>query len=323
MDVADILQQREQTIDAIRRFFKTAGFVEVETPLLVRSPGLEPHLDPFEVRAQPPLFLATSPEYGMKKLVGAGSGSIFQVGKAFRDEPPGPGHLPEFTLLEWYRAGADYRAVMDDCERLLAHVAGAVCGDTTIAWQGRELDLAPPAERISVRDAFRRDARLSLRFDEPLDRLRALAESAGSTDLADDDTWDDVFFKLFLRFVEPRLGRDRPTILYDYPARMAALSRVKEEDPLLCERFELYAGGLELANAFGELTDPAEQRRRFEADNAERRRIGKPELPIDDDLLDALGRMPPCSGIALGMDRLVMLLTDTPDVRDVVPLLPG
>lgn len=325
MTTAEILQSRERIVDAIRLFFKGEGFCEVDTPALVPCPGLEPHLDPFEViaRRTAPVYLPTSPEYAMKKLLASGSGDIFQVGKAFRDEPPGGCHLPEFTMLEWYRVGAGYETVMDDCERMTAFMAEAACGGTAVTWQGARLDFTPPCERISVRDAFRRHAGLDLTFAEPLDELRRLAETAEGVATRDDDTWDDVFFKVFLRHVEPKLGLGRPTILFDYPARMAALSRIKRDDSLVCERFELYAGGLELANAFGELTDAAEQRRRFEADNAERRRLGKSELPIDEELLDALeSGLPECSGIALGVDRLIMLLTDTPDIRDVVPLSP-
>ena len=324
MTTADILKRREQALDAIRAFFKREGFTEVDTPALVVCPGLEPHLDPFEVHpARAKRYVRTSPEYAMKKLLAAGSGSIFQIGKAFRDEPPNELHLPEFTILEWYRVGAGYETVMGDCERLAAFVAEAACGRTAIDWQGAALDFAPPCERISTRDAFRRHAGLELTFAEPLDELRRLADATDGVVTRDDDTWDDVFFKIFLRHVEPKLGLGRPTILFDYPAHMAALSRIKPGDPLICERFELYAGGLELANAFGELTDAAEQRRRFEADNAERRRLGKHELPIDKDFLAALERgLPECSGVALGVDRLLMLLTDTPDIRGVVPLPP-
>ena len=322
MKPTEILKPREQILDAVRTFLKSEGFTEVETPTLVPSPGLEPHLDPFEVRADPPLFLPTSPEYAMKKLLAAGSGSIFQICKAFRNEPPGELHLREFTMLEWYRVGADYRAVMDDCERLCAAVAESARGGTVVQWQGSRLDLAPPYERITVRDAFRRYAGLELTFGESTEELRALAAGAGCTDVADDDSWDDVFFRMFFRHVEPPLGRRKPAILYDYPARMAALSRIKADDPLVCERFELYAGGLELANAFSELTDPAEQRRRLESDNATRRALGKAELPIDEEFLAALtSGLPDCSGIALGLDRLIMLLTDTPDIRRVVPLV--
>jgi len=322
MNLADILKQRERIIDAVRRFFKDEGFTEVETPLLVPSPGLEPHLDAFRVESSAPqaaLYLPTSPEYAMKKLLAAGSGSIFQICKAFRDEPPSEHHLPEFTMLEWYRVGADYLGLMDDCERMCGFVAEAACGAPVVERQGSSLDLSPPYERISVREAFRRYAGLELTFGESTDELRSLARGAGCSDVAPDDDWDEVFFKAFLRHVEPQLGRGRPTLLYDYPARMAALSRIKTGDPLVCERFELYAGGLELANAFTELTDPAEQRRRLEADNAARRKLGKPELPIDQEFLAALERgLPDCAGAALGLDRLIMLLTDTPDIRQVV-----
>ncbi len=325
MTTARILKSRERVVDAIRSFFKSEGFCEVETPSLVPCPGLEPHLDPFEVAARGGAvgYLPTSPEYAMKKLLAAGSGDIFQICKAFRDEPPSDFHLSEFTMLEWYRVGAGYEAVMDDCERMCAFVARAACGDEPVVWRGATLDFATPCERISVRDAFHTHAGLDLTFAEPLDELRRLAETADGVGACDDDTWDDVFFKVFLRHVEPKLGLGRPTILFDYPARMAALSRIKADDPLVCERFELYAGGVELANAFGELTDAAEQRGRFEADNAERRRLGKPELPIDEEFLAALeSGLPECSGIALGVDRLIMLLTDTPDIRRVVPLPP-
>ena len=315
MTTARILKSRERVVDAIRSFFKSEGFCEVETPSLVPCPGLEPHLDPFEVAARGGAvgYLPTSPEYAMKKLLAAGSGDIFQICKAFRDEPPSDFHLSEFTMLEWYRVG----------ERMCAFVARAACGDAPVVWRGATLDFATPCERISVRDAFHTHAGLDLTFAEPLDELRRLAETADGVGACDDDTWDDVFFKVFLRHVEPKLGLGRPTILFDYPARMAALSRIKADDPLVCERFELYAGGVELANAFGELTDAAEQRGRFEADNAERRRLGKPELPIDEEFLAALeSGLPECSGIALGVDRLIMLLTDTPDIRRVVPLPP-
>lgn len=323
MTPAEILKLREKVIDGVRAFFKGEGFTEVETPALVPSPGLEPHLDPFEVRApgRPVRYLPTSPEYAMKKLLAAGSGSIFQVCKAFRNEPATDLHLPEFTMLEWYRVGAGYEAVMDDCERMCAFVAERACGGTAVNWRGSRLDLAPPYERVSVREAFRRHAGIDLTFGESLEEMLELARTDAGIDVRDDDTWDDVFFRVFLQRVELQLAADRPTILYDYPARMAALSRIKPDDPLACERFELYAGGLELANAFGELTDAAEQRRRLDADNAERLRLGKCELPIDEEFLAALERgLPECAGIALGLDRFIMLLADTPDIRGVVPL---
>jgi lysyl-tRNA synthetase class 2 len=326
MNLPELLRLRDRVLAAVRGFFHERGFTEVETPLLVPSPGLEPHLDPFVVvrpEPAPDLFLPTSPEYAMKRLLAAGSGDVFQICKAFRDEPPSDRHLPEFTLLEWYRVGADYRALMDDCEQLGAHLARAVYGSAEIPWQGDSLDLAPPYERLDLREAFRRHAGLDLTFRESADRLRRLARGAGCTDVADDDPWDDLFFKMFLRHVERHLGRGKPTLLLNYPARMAALSRIRPDDPHICERFELYAGGLELANAFTELTDPAEQRRRLHADNARRRELGKPPLPVDEDFLGALERgLPDCAGIALGLDRLIMLLADEPDVRRVVALPP-
>jgi len=322
MSPVTILNQRERVLDAVRAFFKGRRFTEVETPALVPSPGLEPHLDPFEVRTGPgraPLYLPTSPEYAMKKLLAAGSGDIFQICKAFRDDPPTEHHWPEFTMLEWYRVGAGYEALMADCEQLLATAAGSACGGPVMAWQGGSLDVSPPWERLTVREACRRYAGVELTFGETLEELREVAAGAGCGGLAEDDEWDDVFFRIFLRHVEPQIGRGRPTILYEYPAGMAALSRIKPEDPRVCERFELYAGGLELANAFSELTDPTEQRRRLHADNARRRRLGKAELPIDEEFLAALERgLPRCSGCALGLDRLIMLLTDTPDIRGVV-----
>ena len=323
MTAAETLELREKVIDAVRAFFKREGFTEVETPVLVPSPGLEPHLDAFEVPApgRAARYLPTSPEYAMKKLLAAGSGNIFQVCKAFRDEPPTEHHLPEFTMLEWYRVDAGYEAAMDDCERMCASVAERVCGGTAVNWRGSPLDLAPPYERITVREAFRRHAGIELTFGESLETMLELARTEAGIDVRDDDTWDDVFFRVFLQCVEPRLAAGKPTILSDYPAQMAALSRIKPGDPLACERFELYAGGLELANAFGELTDAAEQRRRLEADNAERRRLGKRELPVDEEFLAALERgLPECAGVALGIDRFIMLLADAPDIRDVVPL---
>ena len=323
MKISELLRKREIIIDSIRGFFKSEGFREVETPLAVPSPGMEPHLDAFELRGTHGgrrRYLHTSPEYAMKKLLGAGSGNIFQMCKVFRDEPCSPHHLPEFTMLEWYRVGADYAALMCDCEKLLASAASALHGGTAFVWQGAQIDFAPPFRRLSVRDAFEKHAGVKLTFGESLEELRAAAQRAGCPDIVSNDTWDDVFFKIFLRHVEPKIGVGRPEIIFDYPARMAALSRIKPDDPLVCERFELYAGGLELANAFGELTDAVEQRRRFEEDNALRRTLGRAELPIDEELLAALQTMPACAGIALGVDRLVMLLLDEPDIRNVVPL---
>jgi len=276
------LRARDRVVRALREFFFAAGFVEVETPLVVPSPGLELHLD--AVRAEPGGFLITSPEYQMKRLLAAGMGPIFQICKCFRAGESGPHHNPEFTMIEWYRAPGAYEQIMDDCDRLLAALAPA----------GRA-EVRGPAERLTMQEAF--------------------ARFAGAPVPAD----ADAFWPLYLERVEPQLGRGRPTILYEWPAYLAALARAKPGDPSVVERFELFAGGLELANAFGELTDPVEQRARLEADLAARRRLGKPLYPIDERFLAALEEgLPPSAGIALGLDRLVMLLVGATSIREVL-----
>src|SRR5579884_1582850 len=254
----DQLLARERVVDGIRRFFKARGFVEVETPLLVSHPGMEPHLEVFETELRTAsgrrsrAFLTTSPEYAMKKLLAAGLPRIFQVCKAFRNgEEVSRGHNPEFTMLEWYRANADYTALMDDCEALLG-----------------ELGSPGPIERLSVEEAFRRYAGLSL------DDLAPDAET----------TWEQAFHLVLLDKVEPHLRR---TILYDYPIQLAALARAKPSDPRFAERFELYVGGLELANAFSELVDPVEQRRRLEAERKERMALGRTVYDLDEDFIRA------------------------------------
>lgn len=303
-DLASLLA-REAVIDAIRAFFKEHGFREVETPQLVAHPGMEPHLEVFETRVGPARgFLTTSPEYAMKKLLAAGLERIFQMCKAFRNgEQVSRGHNPEFTILEWYRANADYTSIMADCEGLLRRLAG-----DRLVYQGEAIDLAGPFERLTVREAFRRHAGVEL------EHVEAAARARGYT--ADGATWEQLYHQLFLNEVEPKLGRPRPTILYEYPAEMAALARVVDGR---AERFELYVAGIELGNAFSELTDAAEQRRRLEAEREERRLAGRVLYDIDEDFLSALAAgIPPSAGIAVGVDRLVMLLADRTSIRDVL-----
>ena len=309
---------RERVLDTIRAFFKSRGFREVETPLLVAHPGMEPHLEVFETplvtaggrRAR--AFLTTSPEYAMKKLLAAGLERIFQITKAFRNrEELSGGHNPEFTILEWYRAGADYRAIMADCEELML----ALLGGVSLTYQGETIDCRPPWQRLSVRDAFLTHAGVDV------ERPGALEAAARERGYAVDThtTAEQLYHQLFLNEVEPRLGRPRPTILHDYPIEMAALARPKPSDPRYAERFELYLAGVELGNAFSELTDPLEQRRRLEAEREERRRAGRVLYDIDDDFIAALeAGVPPSAGIAVGVDRLVMLLADRPSIRDVL-----
>jgi len=324
------LEKRAAILAATRAWFTGQGFLEVETPALQVSPGLEPHLVAFATSIRDPgatdgrpLYLHTSPEFAMKKLLAGGMERIFQLARVFRNAERSATHHPEFTMLEWYRAKTSYVALMEDCEGLLAAVAEAA-GAGQFTWQGKRCDASAPAERLTVAEAFKRECGIDLLATAPeplnpsLDLLAAAAKPLGIAPRAG-DRWDDLFFRIFMERIEPRLGIGRPTILRDYPISMAALSRPKANDPRLCERFELYICGLELANAFGELTDPFEQRRRFEADMALKERLYGTRYPIDEDFMAALEHgLPPCAGIALGMDRLVMLATGAEHIEDVL-----
>ncbi len=325
------LDARIAVIGAIRRFFAMRDFAEVETPALQVSPGLEPHLiafetelvEPFRDGARARLYLHTSPELAMKKLLAAGLPRIFQLARCFRNGERSATHHPEFTMLEWYRAGAGYRALMADCEALLRDVLAAVPA-TALVRGDRRCDPGADWEYLTVAEAFRRDAGIDLLATAPdplapdAARLRAEAKRIGVfTNPA--DTWEDVFFRIFLARIEGGLGIGAPTVLYDYPASMAALSRLKPDDARLAERFEVYVAGLELANAFSELTDAAEQQRRFEADVARKRELFGSAYPIDADFIAALDHgLPDCAGIALGVDRLVMLATGAGRIEDVL-----
>jgi len=300
--------------------------MEVETPFLVPSPGMEPHLLALELYCTLPTgkkekrYLHTSPEYGMKKLLGQGWEKIFQICRVFRDGEVSATHQIEFTMLEWYRAHADYQKIMEDCEGLLSFLAGEVWGMPESSYQGKAINLSPPFERLSVARAMSLLGGIDIEKNRDGASLLAEAESKGYRfDRAGTHSFDDVFFKVFLEAVEPRLGYPKPTILYDYPVQMAALARLKPDNPLWAERFELYVAGLELANAFSELNDPAEQRRRFEEEQKLRAQLGKPFYPIDEELLQALSQMPPSAGIALGVDRLVMLFCDAQSIQEVLP----
>jgi lysyl-tRNA synthetase class 2 len=333
-DVAlrDRLLKRSQILAEIRHFFDSHGFQEVETPLLVAKPGMEPNLDVFATKlksdggASWDGFLITSPEYSMKKLLAAGYGRIYTITKTFRNaEPLGGSHNPEFTMIEWYRADADYRDIMRDTEEMAAKCAERACGSTRITWQGREVDLSIPWPRLTVAEALMKYSGIDLGagIDDP-DRFRREAAVQG-IDVGPGDSFDDIFFKLFLRDVESRLGEPdspgkpwRPVIVHDYPRSMAALARLKDSDRRYAERFEAYCLGLELGNAFSELNDATEQRARLEEESVRRRAAGKVPWEIDGEFVEAIGMMPKAGGIALGVDRLVMLLTDAPTIRDVL-----
>jgi elongation factor P--(R)-beta-lysine ligase len=303
-----VLEARGRILRAVRAWFEAEGFLEVETPARVRSPGQEVHLD--AIAAGDGHWLITSPEYHLKRLVAAGLPRVVEIGRCWRDHESGPHHATEFTMVEWYRAGAPLETLAADCEALIGVALRAAEREPSA------VGLGAPFARTTVRELFQRHARLDLRGDEDAAELRDQARAAGVA-LGSAVAWDDIFYQVFLDRIEPALATAGPTFVFDWPAPLAALARPKPEDPRLCERFELYAGGLELANAFGELTDPVEQRRRFEAEARLRSARGKAVYPIDEALLAALPQMPPTAGIALGLDRLVMLTLGLSDIRQV------
>jgi len=293
----DDLRVRASMIQAVRRFFQERDFLEVETPLLIPAPAPEVHIDAV---AAGDWFLQTSPELCMKRLLAAGYERIYQLCKCFREKERGERHLPEFTILEWYRANADYRALMDDCEELLLGIAVELGVSSFISRRGGRVILDKPWERITVGEAFLRYA--------GMDVAEALAK--------------DCFEERLTAEVEPQLGVDAPVFLYDYPQEQSALARLKEDDPSVAERFELYIDGMEIANAFSELTDADEQRRRFEEASREREKNGSSVYPIPEFFLDSLPQMPPSAGIALGVDRLAMLFAGRKRIDDVVAFTP-
>lgn len=306
---------------AIRSHFAAADFIEVDPCALVVSPGNETHLHAFATELRDigggsrPRYLHTSPEFACKKLLAAGEPRIFTLSHVFRNREGGPLHSPEFTMLEWYRAGADYRVLMDDCLALL-RLAASLTGARTGHWKGRPCDLFANAEKLTLAEAFQRFCGIDL-LAADRDALVACALRLG-LHVAGDDTWSDLFSRLLSEKIEPHLGMGAPTILCEYPASEAALARRKPDDPRVAERFELYVAGVELANCFGELTDPHEQRRRFQADMDEKQRIYGARYPLDEDFLAALTHMPPSSGGALGLDRLVMLVTGATRIEQVL-----
>jgi len=325
-DRQPFLQARAAILRAVRAWFEAEGFTEVEPAALVVSPGAEVHVDAFESAQKNGdiRFLHTSPEFAMKKLLAAGEEKIFSLGKVWRRGEEGPLHASEFTMLEWYRAGATYQHVMRDCVEI-ARVAAATT-QNVLKWKERVCDARAEAEYLTVRDAMARYLPFSLaekgsgdegRTNDPAPgQLSAPHPLAPSPQGRGGNAHDD-FSKAIVR-IEPQLGIDRLTLLYEYPITEAALAQRTQHDPTVAERFEMYACGVELANGFGELTDPAEQRARLVADMAEKqKRYGK-SWPIDEDFLAALAHMPPASGVALGFDRLVMLASHARSIQDVL-----
>jgi lysyl-tRNA synthetase class 2 len=318
---------RGQIMAALRNWFTAHDFVEVETAALQLSPGNETHLHAFATDLigaggdNLPLYLRTSPEFACKKLLAAGETRIVDIARVFRNRERGALHHPEFTMLEWYRANEPYEVLMDDCADLLSETARAA-GATQFIYRGKAIDPFAPAERLTVADAFSRYADIDLlrTISEGKGDRATLAAQAGNAGIvvAEDDTWGDIFSRILVERVDPHLGVGRATILYEYPLPLAALARAKPGSGNVAERFELYACGIELANAFGELGDPVEQRSRLEAAMTEKQRLYGERYPIDEDFLAALPQMPPASGIALGFDRLVMLATGAQRLEQVI-----
>lgn len=288
---------RARAIQSIREFFISRGYLEVETPVVIPAPAPEANIDAIEASGR---FLQTSPELCMKRLLAIGYTRIFQICKCFRSAERGQRHLPEFTMLEWYQADADYLYLMDECQEMIKHVACNLGLGDILNYQGKQIDISGRWERIIVRDAF-------LKYSGTTPEK---AIEAGNYD------------QIMVSEIEPSLDMGRPVFLYDYPASQAALSRTKKDDPGVAERFELYMGGLELANAFSELTDVKEQKKRFLEELASREMKEKIVYPFPDKFINDLEFMPQSAGIAFGVDRLIMLLTDSPSIDDVVTFTP-
>jgi elongation factor P--(R)-beta-lysine ligase len=313
-------------VAALRAWFTARDFVEVETGALQVSPGNETHLHAFATALAAPdgaasaLYLRTSPEFACKKLLAAGERRIVEFAKVFRNRERGALHHPEFTLVEWYRTGEPYETLMIDCAAILAQAAAAA-GTRTLSFRGRTADAFAEPEWLTVADAFDRfagiDLLATLPDDEPDRDGLADAARASGIRIGDDDRWGDIFSRALVEKIEGNLGIGRPTILDQYPAVQAALAR-PAQDRRVAERFELYACGVELANGFGELTDAVEQRCRLEREMAEKERIYGERYPLDEDFLAALAEMPQACGIALGLDRLIMLATGASRIEQVL-----
>lgn len=288
---------RARIIQAVRSYFIDHDYIEVETPIRIPAPAPETHIDAVE---SGDWFLQTSPELCMKQLLAVGFDRIFQICKCFRKGERGRWHLPEMTMLEWYRINSNYLDMMNECETLISQVARQINSKSIMIYQGTAIDLTPPWRKISVAEAFRRFASMS---------MEAALEN-------------DRFDEIMVEAIEPNLGQPQPVFLYDYPLSRGALARAKPQDGRYAERFELYIGGLEICNAFSELTDPVEQRRRFESERNRRQASGRLVSPMPEKFLTALGEMPEAAGNALGIDRLVMLFADAQKIDEVVAFTP-
>jgi lysyl-tRNA synthetase class 2 len=320
------LTARGEIVRALRDLFAVLEFVEVETAVLQVSPGNETHIHAFRTELASPTgrdrrYLRTSPEFACKKLLAAGEKRVFEFARSFRNRDSGPLHHPEFTMLEWYRAHGQYGLMMDDCMAVIA-CAAKTAGTRKFSYRGRAADPFAEPERLTMTEAFSRDAGIDLMAALPPEgpdrrRFAMMALDAG-VHIPSEDDWGDIFSRVLVEKIEPNLGNGRATILYEYPICMSPLARPNPEDARLAERFEVYIAGVELANGFGELTDPVEQRRRLAAEMAQKERIYAERYPIDDDFIAALRSMPAASGVALGFDRLVMLAVGATRIDQVM-----
>ncbi len=324
----NIYDARIAIIKSVREFFWSQGFVETDTPIAVRLASQEPYLNPMSLVVHDPngqpekMYLRTSPEYALKKLLAAGYQKIFEIGKCFRDfESFGGNHNPEFTMLEWYRAPGTYQEIMDDIEKLFKFVGSSLQKETAV-YKNKEISIMGSWERKSMREVWQEFLSIELNDYLELDKLSELAHDRGyGVDKA--DAYEDVFYKLFLNEIEPKLALEKPLFIYDFPAQMTSLSRLCEHDGRYAERFELYIGGLEVANAFGELTDAKEQQEKLEADKVKRGDLGKEMWPVDPDFIGALAALPggalaQVGGIAMGIDRMVLLFTGARDLNETI-----
>jgi len=316
-----VVALRARIIAALRRALDDRGFLEVETPGLVPAPGQDPHLRCFTVQdaeGRPRGYLRTSPEHAAKRLLARGLSRIYELGKVFRDEPPSNQHQPEFTMLEFYRAQATTDQTKDDCADLVRAAGAVVAPDLEFRRAGQTLDLRRRPVSITISEITEADLALDWRAHPDAGDLLAAAEAGGLRFGQGPWSWDAVFTKLVLEVVEPALPRDRIVFLEGFPASQASYARLAPADPTEADRFEMYIAGVELANAFGELTDPAEQRRRFEVWREERRQDGGPDYPLDEPFLAELADMPDAAGVALGVDRLVQVLLDAGALDEVM-----
>ena len=319
-----VFHLRSRIIQAVRSFFISHSYLEVDPPYLTPYPTLDSNIHSMETRFNDeagnghPLFLHTSPEHAMKKLLAAGADRIFFLGKVFRDRERTLLHNPEFSMVEWYRTEATYRDIQNDAQELICTIAREVLSTQHLLYQGKKIDLTPPWDSINLSDLFDQKIGIDIKEAQTLESLKEAAASCNIRFQPDDD-WDTLFFRLFLEKIEPELGHPTPSFVLDYPLRMGLMAKRKEDNPEWVERVELYIAGLELANGYSELLDTEEQKRRFEEEQKKKMTELHKLYPVDTELLSALETgIPPSAGMALGVDRLVMLFTDKKDIQDVL-----